>query len=133
VATYFQSTQLMPQDKNQRKLRDILKSAGEGKQADQAEVNAAVGQSTKYLLPAMIFVFTINLPAALSLYWLTGGIVAYIQQSIILGRDEEEMEELAGKPSKNVSAIPEAEIVTTPAKTTSSKPKKKPRSKRRKK
>jgi YidC/Oxa1 family membrane protein insertase len=133
VATYFQSTQLMPQDKNQRKLRDILKSAGEGKQADQAEVNAAVGQSTKYLLPAMIFVFTINLPAALSLYWLTGGIVAYIQQSIILGRDEEEMEELAGKPSKNVSAIPEAEIVTTPANPASSKPKKKPRSKRRKK
>jgi len=130
IATYFQSTQLMPKDKNQRKLRDILKEAGAGKQADQAEVNAAVGQSTKYLLPGMIFLFTINLPAALSLYWFTGGIVAYIQQSIILGRDEEEMEDLASKPNKkDVKSIPEAEVVT---KKPSSKTKKKPRSKRRK-
>jgi YidC/Oxa1 family membrane protein insertase len=134
IATYFQSTQLMPKDKDQRKLRDILKSAGEGKQADQSEVNAAVGQSTKYLLPGMIFIFTINLPAALSLYWLTGGIMAYIQQSIILNRDEEEMEGLAGKSkTKDVSSIPEAEVVSQPTLKTSPKAKKKPRSKRKKK
>ena len=104
-------------------LRDILKSAGKGDQADQSEVNAAVGRSTRYLLPGMIFLFTVNLPSALSLYWLTGGLVAYIQQAYILRQDEEEMEAIADKPSKNVKKIPEAEIVKT-AKPQSKKSKK---------
>ncbi|HVW23030.1 MAG TPA: YidC/Oxa1 family membrane protein insertase [Candidatus Saccharimonadales bacterium] len=114
VSQYYQAKQLMPSDPDQRKLRDILKAAGEGQQADQAEVNAAVGRSTRFFLPVMIFFFTVNLASALSLYWLTGGVVAYIQQAIVLRRDEEEMEALAdGKPVRNVKAIPEAEIVTS--------------------
>ncbi len=95
IAQFFQSKQLMPAPKDGRKLRDILKEANSGKKTDQSEVNAAVGQSTRYFLPFMIVFFTISLPSALSLYWLTGGIVAYIQQSIILKRDEKEMEESA--------------------------------------
>lgn len=95
VAQFFQSKQLMPSAKDGRKLRDILKDANKGKKADQGEVNAAVGQSTRYFLPFMIVLFTVSLPSALSLYWMTGGIVAYIQQAIILKRDEEEMEEAA--------------------------------------
>lgn len=114
VAQYYQSKQLLPQDKNQKSLRQILKAAGNGEQADQSEVNAAVGRSTRFLLPAMIFLFTVNIASALSLYWLVGGIVAYIQQSIVLNRDEEEMEDIADKPSKNVKDIPEAEIVEKP-------------------
>jgi len=114
VAQYYQSKQLLPQDKEQRSLRQILKSAGSGEQADQSEVNAAVGRSTRYLLPVMIFLFTVNIASALSLYWLVGGIVAYIQQSIVLNRDEEEMEDIADKPSKNVKEIPEAELVNKP-------------------
>jgi YidC/Oxa1 family membrane protein insertase len=125
VAQYYQSKQLMPQSKDQRGLRQILRAAGEGKQADQSEVNAAVGRSTRFLLPVMIFLFTVNLASALSLYWLTGGVVAYIQQAFILREDEEEMEDLAdGKPSKDVKSIPEAEVVTTSPKKPSSKPKK---------
>ena len=86
--------------------------SGKGKQADQSEVNAAVGRSTRFLLPGMIFLFTINIPSALSLYWLTGGIVAFIQQAIVLNKDEEEMEAIADKPSKkDVAAIPEAESI----------------------
>ncbi len=114
IAQYFQSKQLMPQDKEHRGLREILKSAGQGKQADQSEVNAAVGRSTRYFIPVMIFLFTVNLASALSLYWLTGGIVAYIQQSFVLRKDEEEMEEIADAPDKrDVSKIPEAEIIET--------------------
>jgi YidC/Oxa1 family membrane protein insertase len=111
VAQYFQAKQLMPNEKDQRSLRQILKTAGEGKQADQGEINAAVGRSTRYLIPVMIFVFTVNIASALSLYWLVSGLVAFIQQSIVLNRDETEMEALADKPSKNVAKIPEAEIV----------------------
>jgi YidC/Oxa1 family membrane protein insertase len=131
IAQYYQTKQLLPNDKEQRSLRAILKEASGGKQADQSEVNAAVGRSTRYLLPVMIFLFTVNIASALSLYWLVGGVVAYIQQSIALNKDETEMESIADKPSKNLAAIPEAEIVTKSSPKPASKPK--PAKKRRKK
>jgi YidC/Oxa1 family membrane protein insertase len=115
AAQYFQSKQLLPTDKDQRSLKTILRAAGSGQQADQSEVNAAVGRSMIYLIPFMIFIFTVGLPAALSLYWLVSGLVAFIQQSIVLNRDEEAMEKLADQqPIKDVSAIPEAEVVKQP-------------------
>jgi YidC/Oxa1 family membrane protein insertase len=120
VAQYFQSKQLLPTDKSSRGLRDILKSASDGKQADQSEVNAAVGRSTRYLLPVMIFLFTVNIASALSLYWLVGGVVAFIQQGFVLRQDETEMEVIADRPGKDLSAIPEAEVIESgagPAKT----------------
>lgn len=123
VAQYYQTKQLLPTDKDQRSLRQILKAASAGEQADQSEVNAAVGRSTRFLLPAMIFLFTVNLASALSLYWLVGGIVAFIQQAIVLRADETEMETIADAPSKNVAKIPEAEIVSKPVKKPSSKSK----------
>ena len=107
-----------------------MKDAGTGKQADQSEVNAAVGRSTRYLLPVMIFFFTVSLPSALSLYWLTSGVVAFIQQSIALKEDEVELEEIADQPSKNTKDIPEAEIVSSPKKPA---PKKNKKAKKRKK
>lgn len=104
VAQYYQAKQLMPNDKDQRSLRAILKEAGEGKQADQSEVNAAVGRSMRYLIPIMIFVFTVGIASALSLYWFVSGLVAYAQQSYILNQDEEEMEKLADTPDRKKPA-----------------------------
>lgn len=135
VAQFFQGRQLLPTGKDQRGLRTILKQASSGQPADQSEVNAAVGRSTMYLLPVMIFVFTVNIASALSLYWLVGGVVAFIQQSIILNRDETEMEAIADKPAgKDLSAIPEAEIIdpqpVKPAKTKKSAKHNKKRRKR---
>jgi YidC/Oxa1 family membrane protein insertase len=115
VVQYFQSKQLIPRDKNARNLRTILKEAGTGKSADQSEVNAAMGRLTAFLLPVMVFLFTVHLPSALSLYWLTGGLVAFIQQTIILREDTSEMErEVEDKKSsktKDVSKIQDAEVV----------------------
>jgi membrane protein insertase Oxa1/YidC/SpoIIIJ len=133
ITQYFQSVQLLPQNKDGRKLRDILREAGEGKQSDQSEVNAAISSSTKYLLPFMIFLFTVNLASALSLYWLVGGLVAFIQQSIVLRDDETEMEAIAGEPRKDVSKIPEAEVVSPAPKTKKSSKKTSKKSKRRRK
>lgn len=131
LSQYFQAKQLMPVSKDAKSLRQILKSAGEGKQADQTEVNEAIGRSTKYLIPGMVFIFTINLASALSLYWLVGGLVAFIQQSIVLRTDETEMESLADEPTaKNVKAIPEAEVVKTSATPAVTKPVKKKSSKK---
>jgi len=130
---FFQSKQLLPNDKNARKLREILKSAGDGKPADQSEVQAAVSRSTIFLLPIVIFVVTIGLPAALGLYWLVGGIVAIIQQSIILREDEEEMEAMADEPAnkRNLKNIPEGEIVATPVATQNTTPKNKKSAKKK--
>lgn len=137
ITQYFATKQLMPNDKSARSLRQILREAGEGKQADQSEVSAAVGRSTRFFIPAMIFLFTISLASALSLYWFVGGLVAYIQQAIVLREDEEELEEIADQPSaklkKNVKKIPEARVVEIKnAEPKSPKPKtKKSRKKRR--
>ncbi len=131
AAQFFQSKQLLPTDKDARKLSEILKTAGDGKKSDQAEMNAALGRFTIYLLPAMTLLITIRLASALSLYWFVGGVVAVIQQSYVLREDEEEMETMSGK--KDVSAIPEAEVVTAPARPAPKKKKSKNSNKRRKK
>jgi YidC/Oxa1 family membrane protein insertase len=128
-AQFMQSSQLMPKPKDNRGLKQILTDAASGKEADQMEVNAAVMRSTRFLIPAMILLFTIGLPAALSLYWMVGGIVGYLQQSRILKQDEEEMEAIADTPSGKKTVI-EGEVIE---KKHTPKPKKKKSSKASKK
>jgi YidC/Oxa1 family membrane protein insertase len=117
VTQYYQAKQLMPNDKDGRKLRDIMRDAGKGQQADQQDISAAIGRSTRFILPGMIFLFTINIASALGLYWFVGGLVAFIQQSIVLREDEEEMEALAAETGKQkkLKDIPEAEVVESKA------------------
>lgn len=92
IVQYFQSKQLMMTDKNSRSLKQILKDSGKGKEVDQTEVQAATSKMTLYIIPFFLFFVAISLPAALSLYWLVGGIVALIQQTRILKQDVTEME-----------------------------------------
>jgi len=135
ITQYYQSKQLLPSTKDSRSLRQILREAGSGASADQSEVNAAVGRSTRFLFPVMIFFVTVHFAASLALYWFVSGFVAFIQQSIVLREGEEDLEELADKPKKDVKAIPEAEVVEAPAespKTPKPKNKKSAKSKRRK-
>lgn len=132
VAQYYQAKQIMPNDKDAPGLRAILKSAGEGKQADQSDVSAAVGRTTLYIIPVSILVFASGLPTAIALYWLVSSVVAIWQQSRILNRDETELEALAdGSKKKNLAEIPEAEVVTQPKTPKTKKPGKKKRRKRR--
>lgn len=128
IMQYFQSAQLLPQDKEKRSLRQILREAGEGKKAESSDVNAAVGRSTRFLLPGFIFLVTVNIASALSLYWLTSGIVAYIQQSRVLKQDEEELEAVADKPAKK--QVIEGEVISKSTKKPKNK-KKKPSNKKR--
>jgi membrane protein insertase Oxa1/YidC/SpoIIIJ len=134
---FFQIKQTMPSDKDARKLREILKDANTGKQADNAEVSAAMGRNMAYVLPLFIFVVTIGFPAALSLYWFVGGLIAYMQQSYLLKQDEYAMTGatatvVSKKPLKakterssgvKVTTSTE-EASTTEVKTTKPKPKK---------
>ena len=98
TAQFFQSKMLLPNDKDARSLRRILSDSSKGKSADQQEVSAAVGRGTVYIIPFFIFIVTVRLASALSLYWLTGAVVAIIQQKRILGKDEEEMKAVVDSP-----------------------------------
>lgn len=129
IVQFFQAKQLMPQADKKRSLRQILGDANKGKQADSSEISAAVGSSTQYILPFFIFIVTVNIASALSLYWLTSGIVAFIQQAKVLGQDKDEMTKTtatttstAKETGKKEKKVIEAEIIP-PKKT---KPKTKP-------
>lgn len=125
IIQYFQAKQLMPDTKDKRSLRSILKEAGNGKQADQSEIQASMGRMTQYLLPGFIFIVTVNIASALSLYWLTSGLVAYLQQARVLGQDSLEM--TTATDIKSNTTI-EAEVLPPkPKKTTSKKAKAKKR------
>ncbi len=122
---YFQIKQTMPTDKEARKLKQILKDAGSGKNADQSEVNAALSRNMSYIFPVMIFFLTVSFAAALSLYWLVSGVVAFIQQDRLLKKDEEILG-LDAKGAERAAKAKEAIIVEdTPknkqTKTTASK------------
>lgn len=100
VVQYYQSKQIMPNDKKGRSLRQILKDANSGKQAEKEEVTAATNNLMRYFIPVMIFFFTVSVPSALSLYWLVSGLVAFLQQSYLLKHDEKYMEKLADAPDR---------------------------------
>ena len=124
IAQYFQGKQLMPQDPQARSLRKILTEAGGGKDADQAEVNAAVGRSTQYLIPFMVFIVSIRLAVALPLYWLTSSVIAYVQQARVLNEDVQIADKkLAASPAQNTESQPSK----------NKKPRKKASTKKRKK
>lgn len=125
---YLTSKQLMPKPKDGRTLRNILKEAGSGKTSDQAEVTAALNRGMIYFIPGMIFLFTVNLPSALSLYWFVGGAVAFFQQARVLGSDEDEMEALADKKDRPVI---EGEVIEKNEDSPQTKPKHKKSSKRK--
>lgn len=100
VGQFIQSKQTMPQQGSNRRLRDILSDAANGKEADQSEINNAVMGKMILVLPFFMLFIMLSLPGAIALYYATTTIVAVIQQTYILRQDEEELEEIADHPSK---------------------------------
>lgn len=101
VLQFFISKQLSPNSDSKKRLRDILAEAGDGKEADQMEVNAIMMRKMMKVMPIMLFVIMISLPGALALYMATSNAVAYLQNASILKKDQEEMSQLAdSNPSK---------------------------------
>lgn len=146
VGQFIQSKQTLPMTGEKKRLRDILREAGEGKQADQSEINSAIMGKMIYGLPVFMFFVMISLPGAISIYYLTTTIVAVIQQHYILKEDEEELEQLADRASNTagkkatakakakarVEAAPEATVTRIVAKgSRPSAPKSKSKSKRK--
>lgn len=124
VVQFYASKMLLSTDKDARSLKQILKDASSGKEADQSEVNAATMRNMQYLIPVMIFFTSINFAGALGLYWLVSGFIQYLQQRYILGKDEEEL--IATVVSSDGTEI-EAEVIPPKPKTKNSAHKKKRR------
>ena len=100
VMQYLLSKQMSPSTDNGKRLRDILAEAGQGKEADQAELNAIVMRKMTKVMPIFLFFVMVSLPGALALYMATGNIVAYFQNASILKKDDEEMEALSSETTK---------------------------------
>jgi len=110
ILQYYQARQLSPSQSDGRKLRDILKSSADGKQADQSEINAAMARNTMVLFPILTGIFSATFPGSLALYWASGSIIALAQNKFVLGSDVEETNEatpveVVAKPPKKAKKI----------------------------
>jgi YidC/Oxa1 family membrane protein insertase len=112
---FVQSKQLLPQPKEKRKLRDMLKDQAEGKQVDQSEMSALMTGKMIWLFPFLTFFISLYLAGALVLYLLATSAVAIIQQDRVLKKDEGELQKLSEKTKTKVVKAKEAEVVA-PAK-----------------
>jgi YidC/Oxa1 family membrane protein insertase len=113
---YHQSKMLMPDSKDARRLRDILKDASTGKEADQADVSAAMSRNMVMFLPFLTFGFASYVPSALALYFLSTSAFGYVQQKLILRQDTEEMAELSEEPDKKETKTSKTQKPKTKAK-----------------
>lgn len=99
VTQYIMSKQTMPKQQSNKRLRDIMNEASDGKQADQGEMNAVMMNKMIKFLPIMMLFIMINLPGALVLYYTVSNLVAVIQQHNILKKDSEELIKIADRAS----------------------------------
>lgn len=94
-----------------RSMRELMRQAAEGKEADQDEINAVAQSQMTYMMPCMMLMIMINLPGALVMYYLLSNIITISLQKVILNRNYEEMEEAADKKILKELRAQEAEIV----------------------
>lgn len=106
IGQFYQSKQTMPQADTKRKLRDILKEAANGKEADNSEINAIMMQRLIYFLPFVTLIFMLTFPGGIALYFAVSTLAAVAQQTYILRQDKDEMLELASRGTAVSKAKP---------------------------
>jgi membrane protein insertase Oxa1/YidC/SpoIIIJ len=78
---FLTSRQLMPNDKDGAQASPHFESGRRGAAGGPVRGDSRRWpQYAVFNVPIMVLLFTVNLAAALSLYWFTGGVVAYLQQ-----------------------------------------------------
>ena len=93
---YVMSKQTMPNSEPKKGLRQIMAEAADGKQADQAEMNNIVMNKMIKFMPIMMFFIMVSIPGTIALYYGTSNIIAVLQQTYLLRKDADEMDEIAG-------------------------------------
>ncbi len=104
---YIISKQTSPTTSTKR-FRDVMAEAADGKQPDQAELNAVMMSKMIKFLPFLMLFIMLSLPGALALYYVTSNIFAAIQQHYLLKKDADEMDQIADEvikqPGKKATA-----------------------------
>jgi YidC/Oxa1 family membrane protein insertase len=108
ITQYIISKQTSPTTSTKR-FRDVMAEAANGKQPDQAELNAVMMSKMIKFLPFFMLFIMLSLPGALALYYATSNIFAAIQQHYLLKKDAKEMDEIASEaivkqPGKKATA-----------------------------
>ena len=108
LGQYVQTKQLAPTDDNAKTLRELLRDAKEGKQAEAGDQQAAMTKSLTTIFPVFTALISLSLPSALALYWFSSSLFAIFQQRIILNKEVEELDdykaEHPGRPKKSAKA-----------------------------
>lgn len=107
--TQWYSIKQMMGKSNGRKIRDIMREASEGKEADQSEMNQIVSRQMSFMMPAMMFFAMINFYGAISFYYFVTNILQIIQQWYIFDMNkkhnnkDEEIFVVENKKSSNIN------------------------------
>lgn len=92
---YYQAKQILPEQKEKKKLRDVLKASADGKQPEQDDMAAAMGSSMMYLMPLLTLSFGLFTQGAMVMYLLASSAIGIFQQSLIFRKDTDELGEIA--------------------------------------
>ncbi len=80
LAQYFQTKMILPQTSLSSEKKD------EKSKSEMPDMAAIMGKQMLYLGPALVFFFSFQFPAALSLYWFVSTLIAWIQQKWIFSQ-----------------------------------------------
>lgn len=97
VFQFFQTRQLLPSnDKDSKSIKQIMSEAAkDGREPEQSEISAAMNKKLGLFFAPLITIISATSPSGLALYFASSGLVALIQQKIVLRDDLEEMELVA--------------------------------------
>lgn len=111
---YWATKQQMPSGKSEKKkkFRDILQEAKEGKEIDNADISTMTTGQMSTIMPIMMFFIMFSIYGSLAFYYFLSNVITIIQQRIVLGKVDDEIDEVTDKAVlKELSKIKEAEVV----------------------
>ncbi len=114
VIQYFTTKQQQPTDTNKKnkKFRDIMKEAENGKDVNQSDISAMTTGSMTKMMPIMMFFIMFSLPGALVFYYLLSSALTFVQQKVIFSKTRQEMDDMTDKAIlKELKNVKEAQII----------------------
>ena len=112
---YFMTKQTLPNEKTKKnkKFRELLKDAKEGKEVDDSEITGFATGQMSMLMPLMMFFIMFNLHGALAFYYFLSNMITIIQQKIILKRINNDLDDATDASiMKEFKNLQEGKVVT---------------------
>lgn len=82
IAQYFQTKMILPQSS------PVSDKKSDSSSSDMPDMAAIMGKQMLYIGPALVFFFSFQFPAALSLYWFFSTLLAWLQQKWIFSHQK---------------------------------------------